>query len=88
MDNVQDDAAPVRKAPGQLQLEDVHILERFYNQLSLLVEAQCPSDPLSLLCVQYVRFAAYSGHMPHGQHLIAAATDSRGYVLACRLRNY
>lgn len=54
MDHVQD-SSPVRKAPGQLQLEDVHILERFYNQLCLLVEAQCPSDPMSLLCVQHVR---------------------------------
>lgn len=54
MDHVQD-SSPARKAPGQLQLDDVHILERFYNQLCLLVEAQCPSDPMSLLCVQHVR---------------------------------
>eukprot|EP00892_Ulva_mutabilis_P006737 jgi/Ulvmu1/4435/UM002_0160.1 len=65
MDHVQDDTAPVRKAPGQLQLEDVHILERFYNQLCLLVEAQCPSDPMSLLCVQNVKELLESGHTLH-----------------------
>ena len=37
-----------------LELEDVHLLERFYNQLCLLVEAQRASEPLSLLVIQLV----------------------------------
>ena len=47
--------APVRRVPATLQLEDVQLLERFYNQLCLLVEAQKSSDPLSLIIVQMVR---------------------------------
>jgi hypothetical protein len=38
-----------------LQMEDVHLLERFYQQLCLLVEAQKASDPMSLIIVQLVR---------------------------------
>jgi len=33
----------------------VHLLERFYGQLCLLVEAQKASEPLSLLIIQLVR---------------------------------
>jgi hypothetical protein len=55
MDNVDPaDSAPVRKVPATLQMEDVHILEQFYSQLCLLVQAQKASDPASLLCVHNV----------------------------------
>lgn len=49
------DASPTRKVPATLQMEDVHILEQFYSQLCLLVQAQKASDPASLLCVHNVR---------------------------------
>lgn len=58
MDNVNSTGSPVRRAGLALQLEDVHLLERFYNQLCLLVEAQKSSDPLSLVVVQLVRAIA------------------------------
>lgn len=48
------DASPARKVPATLQLEDVHIIEQFYNQLCLLVQAQKASDPASLLCIHNV----------------------------------
>ena len=54
----EDDATnsmPLRKAAAALQLEDVQLLERFYSQLVLLVEAQKASDPLSLVVVHTVR---------------------------------
>jgi hypothetical protein len=53
--NVDADAPPARRAGAALQLEDVTLLERFYNQLCLLVEAQKSSDPQSLIIVQLVR---------------------------------
>lgn len=40
-----------------LTMDDVHLLERFYSQLCLLVEAQKASDPMSLIIVQLVRGA-------------------------------
>lgn len=48
------DASPMRKVPATLQMEDVHILEQFYSQLCLLVQAQKASDPASLLCIHNV----------------------------------
>jgi hypothetical protein len=54
MDHASPTGSPVRRAGATLQLEDVHLLERFYNQLCLLVEAQKSSDPLSLVVVQMV----------------------------------
>jgi hypothetical protein len=55
VDHMTSEASPMRRSAATLQLEDVHLLERFYNQLCLLVEAQKASDPLSLFIVQLVR---------------------------------
>ena len=49
------DAPPSKKIPATLQIEDVHILEQFYSQLCLLVQAQKAWDPASLLCIHNVR---------------------------------
>ena len=60
IDHDSDGPSGARRTGASLQLEDVHLLERFYNQLCLLVEAQKASDPLSLVIVQLVRVMACS----------------------------
>jgi hypothetical protein len=58
VDSMQHDEGMSRPQTVGLQMEDVHLLERFYQQLCLLVEAQKASDPMSLVVVQLVRFIA------------------------------
>ena len=54
-DHMAASSNPMTRTAATLQLGDVHLLERFYNQMCLLVEAQKASDPLSLIVVQLVR---------------------------------
>ena len=52
---LQDRAAQATRTAGSLDPEEVRVLQRFYDQLCALVEAQRMSDPLLLMVVHGVR---------------------------------
>jgi hypothetical protein len=87
MDHASPTGSPVRRAGATLQLEDVHLLERFYNQLCLLVEAQKSSDPLSLVVVQmvFVIFACALAVSNFWLNLRSLVAKFKGTVLSCSI---
>ncbi len=52
---LQQRAAHAARAAQQLDPEELRVLQRFYDQLCALVEAQRMSDPLSLMVVHKVK---------------------------------
>lgn len=61
-----------------LEIEDILLMERVYEQLCLLVQFQRPSDPLSLALLHMVKTAFEAGHTVTRQllrHVVVSMAD-------------
>lgn len=69
-----------RKRPtaGPVDMEEIELLERFYNQLCLLVERQRVSDPCSVALLLCVKELLEKG-LTLSRHLMAAVVEGLAY---------
>jgi len=67
---LQERAANAARAAECLDPEEVRVLQRFYDQLCALVEAQRMSDPLSLMVVHTVKGLLENGTFLHRAMLV------------------
>ncbi|GMH43887.1 hypothetical protein BSKO_11821 [Bryopsis sp. KO-2023] len=69
-------------------VEDIQLMECFYEQLCFLVEGLRQSDPLSLLVVQQVKVLLESGHTLHRPLLRKVLEYISDFIIGCGLAHY